>query len=90
MPSVMTMEYVIDPLAPETSAAQLAAILRTGITSGELQPRQPVPSITYLVGETGLAVGTVRRAIQVLIDEGLVQTVPGRGTFVTARQGERP
>ena len=82
MLSVMTMEYVIDPLAPETSASQLAAILRAGIASGELQPRQPIPSITYLVGETGLSVGTVRRATQMLIDEGLVHTVPGLGTFV--------
>jgi GntR family transcriptional regulator len=81
--SVMTMEYVINPLAPETSAAQLAGILRAGIASGELASRQPIPSITYLVGETGLSIGTVRRAIQVLIDEGLVFTVPGRGTFVS-------
>jgi DNA-binding GntR family transcriptional regulator len=29
-----------------------------------------------------LAVGTVRRGIDVLVKEGLVQTVPGRGTFV--------
>ena len=35
-----------------------------------------------LTTETGLAVGTVRRAIDILVKEGLVQTVPGRGTFV--------
>jgi DNA-binding GntR family transcriptional regulator len=27
-------------------------------------------------------VGTVRRAINILVKEGLVETVPGRGTFV--------
>jgi len=86
--SVIIMDYRIDPHAPETSASQLAAILRDGITSGELQPRQAIPSITYLVGETGLAIGTVRRAVGILVDEGLVYTVPGRGTFV--RQGEGP
>jgi DNA-binding GntR family transcriptional regulator len=35
-----------------------------------------------MVGETGLAVGTVRKAVGVLVTEGLVYTVPGRGTFV--------
>jgi GntR family transcriptional regulator len=35
-----------------------------------------------LTEETGLAVGTVRRAIRVLVDEGVAYTVPGRGTFV--------
>ena len=35
-----------------------------------------------LTEETGLAPNTIRRAIKILIDEGLVQTIPGRGTFV--------
>ena len=37
------------------------------------------------VQDTGLAVGTVRKAVGVLIDEGLAYTVPGRGTFAAAR-----
>jgi DNA-binding GntR family transcriptional regulator len=37
---------------------------------------------TELTSQTGLAVGTVRRAIGVLTLERLVRTVPGRGTFV--------
>jgi GntR family transcriptional regulator len=72
----------IDPHAPEPSYLQLAAILRARITSGELRKRDALPSITYLVGETGLAVGTIRKAIGVLVTEGLAYTVPGRGTFV--------
>jgi DNA-binding GntR family transcriptional regulator len=36
-----------------------------------------------LTAETRLAVGTVRRAIDVLAREHLMRTVPGRGTFVT-------
>lgn len=82
MPTVLIMaRYDIDPLAPEPSYVQLANILRGQIESGEIHPRKPLPSITYLVGETGLAVGTVRRAIRVLVDEGLAFTVPGRGTY---------
>ncbi len=73
----------IDPHAPEPSYQQLATILRARIKSGEIGPREPLPSITYLVGETGLAIGTIRKAIGVLVDEGLAYTVPGRGTFAT-------
>ncbi len=67
-------------------SAQLAAQLRARIQSAEIGPRQALPSITYLTGETGLAVGTVRKGIAVLVEEGLAYTVPGRGTFASPRQ----
>jgi DNA-binding GntR family transcriptional regulator len=38
-----------------------------------------------LTEATGLAPNTVRRAIKVLADEGLVVTEPGRGTFVAEK-----
>jgi DNA-binding GntR family transcriptional regulator len=38
--------------------------------------------LTDLTSETGLAVGTVRRAIDVLEQEGLVRAVPSRVTFL--------
>jgi GntR family transcriptional regulator len=64
---------------------QLAAILREQIASGELAADQMVPSETTLIQRYGIARGTVRRAIEVLRDEGLVVTVQGRGTFVTSQ-----
>jgi GntR family transcriptional regulator len=70
------------------SYQQLVSLLRERIQAGEFGPREPIPSITQIQGESGLAVGTIRHAIDVLIDEGLVYTVPGRGTFVTP-PGER-
>jgi GntR family transcriptional regulator len=59
---------------------QLAAQLREQVERGEIKGQ--LPSITELTARTGLAVGTVRRGIDVLVKGGLVQTVPGRGTFV--------
>ena len=70
----------IDPRSPEHPYQQLARQLRERIESGEITSQ--MPSITELTAQTGLAVGTVRRAIDILVNEGLVQTVPGRGTFV--------
>jgi GntR family transcriptional regulator len=73
----------IDPTSPEHPYVQLAALLRERIASGEIM--SVMPSIMELTEETGLAVNTVRRAIKILADEGLVQTIPGRGTFVVKR-----
>ena len=75
---------------PAPLYTQLADILREMITSGELQPRSSLPSESFLQQEHGVSRGTVRMAIAVLRDEGLVLTISARGTFVKARdpQGE--
>jgi GntR family transcriptional regulator len=73
---------VVDRFDATPLYEQLAAILREMITSGELGPRDPLPSEPYLMGEQGLSRTTVRRALNILRDEGLIQTFAGRGTFV--------
>ena len=75
----------IDRWIPEPVYLQLAAILRGQIQRGELAPRQPLPSESYLVGHYGVSRGTARRAVEVLRDEGLVRTIPQRGTYVNER-----
>jgi len=70
----------IDPSSPVHPYRQLADRLREKIASGEITNQ--LPSITKLTEATMLAVGTVRRGIDILVKEGLVETVPGRGTFV--------
>ena len=70
----------IDPASPEHPYRQVATQLRERIERGEITSQ--LPSISELTAQTGLAVGTVRRGIDILVKEGLVQTVPGRGTFV--------
>jgi GntR family transcriptional regulator len=79
---------VIDLRSPEPSYQQLARQLRDRIRAGIYAPGGPLPSITYLTGETGLAVDTVRRAVALLADEGYVVTVPGRGTYVVGKLPE--
>ena len=73
----------IDPDAPDWPYQQVAARIRDRIRAGELGPR--LPSYHDLANEMGVAPMTVQRAIRVLVDEGLVRTVPGRGTFVAKR-----
>jgi DNA-binding GntR family transcriptional regulator len=73
---------------PTPLYVQLADILREMIMSGVLEPRSPLPSESYLQQEHGVARGTVRQAVGILRDEGLVVTISGRGTFVTVRDPE--
>jgi GntR family transcriptional regulator len=82
---IMGDRLVIDLHGPEPSYRQLARQLRERIRDGRTGPRDPLPSITQLTGETGLAVNTVRHVIAVLIDEGYAYTVPGRGTFAAEK-----
>lgn len=75
----------IDHLTGEPAYLQLARILREMITSGQIAPRQPMPSIKSITQQYGVAKGTAEKALGVLRNEGLVVTVPGRGIYVIDR-----
>lgn len=75
------VEIKIDANSPEHSYLQLARQLRERIAVGEITSK--LPSLTKLAEQSGLAVGTVQHSIKVLVEKGLVYTVPGRGTFLT-------
>lgn len=69
---------------------QIAAQIARRIESGELAPGRPIPSETTLMQMyPGVARTTIRRSINRLREQGLVRTVPGRGSFVT-RPEDRP
>ncbi len=61
---------------------QIHADLVKQITSGELQPGDRLPSIVSLAQQYGVALTTVRKALDVLKADGMVVTSP-MGTFVT-------
>lgn len=63
--------------------AQLASVLRSRVLSGEWATGEPIPSIDELCSSYGLGRITVRQALQILADEGLVSSQRGRRTFVT-------
>ena len=75
----------IDPIAPVPPYRQIADILRRRIASGKYQPYTRIPTESELVDEFEVARSTARRAVGVLREEGLIYTVPNRGSYV-ARQ----
>ena len=73
----------IDHGAPLTPYKQLAEIIRARIARGDWKPGRAIASETQLVQQYGIARTTVRRTIALLVKEGVVFTVPQRGTFVS-------
>lgn len=82
---VLTVDVVeIDPLGSTPVYQQLAAILRAEIRSGKLPVGRPLPSYIRLMQDYEIARGTAAKAVQLLVAEGLVRIVPGKGAFVIA------
>lgn len=68
----------LDRLSPVPLWEQLAGILRAEIQAGQ----RPIMSESHLEQTYGVGRSTVRLALNALREEGLIVTVPGRGTFV--------
>jgi GntR family transcriptional regulator len=61
---------------------QLASILRQQIATGLLRPGDRIPSEAQLCEQYEVSPMTARRALTILLDEGLATAARGRGTFV--------
>jgi len=83
-------EGEVDHHDPIPVYQQLAAIIRSQIQRGELAPRSALPSESYLQQRYGVSRGTARRAVELLRSEGVVYTVPQRGTYVAEKRANNP
>jgi DNA-binding GntR family transcriptional regulator len=78
----------IDREGPVPPYRQIAAQLRAQIASGAIPVGRRIPSLVELEQTYGVARDTLRKAVQVLKNEGLVETVNGMGVFVIAVPAE--
>jgi GntR family transcriptional regulator of arabinose operon len=65
---------------------QVVSYLKDRISDGTFSPASTLPSEKDLTSLLGVSRPTVRHALKILIEEGLVERVPGRGSFVTGAQ----
>lgn len=72
----------VDHESPIPVYVQIGRMIAARIEAVELQPDRPIPSEQSMIQEFGVARDTVRRAVAWLRDQGLVYTVPQRGSFV--------
>ena len=81
------MILVSDLAAPGGRESDLAYLrvaedIAARIASGELAPGTRLRSERDLAEYYGMAYGTIRHAMKILRERGLIKTVHGRGTFV--------
>jgi GntR family transcriptional regulator len=74
----------IDPYGAEYAYVQVADDVQRRIADGEITAR--LPSERSLAEEYGVAYTTVRHAMALLRERGVIITVHGRGTYVTPRK----
>lgn len=77
-------------MAPRGTYRTIANELRRLIERGELSPGEMVPSELALSEQHQVARGTVRSALALLVDEGLIEVVAGQGRRVVGAASPVP
>ena len=80
------MSSTIDPNNILPRYYQLVNILRQKIEAGEWQPQDAIPSERQLEELYAVSRTTIRQAIGILIRQGLVYQLHGKGTYVSPRK----
>ena len=76
------MQIVIDIEDPNPPFAQLIEQIKQVVSSGELSPGDPLPSIRQLASDLELNNKTVAKAYRLLERDSVIQSRGYRGTFV--------
>ena len=76
------MKLIISSVSGEPIYEQIKNQIRSAIMSGELMAGEALPSLRKLAKELRVSVLTVTRAYNELADEGVVQNIQGKCTFV--------
>jgi GntR family transcriptional regulator len=77
------MSSVIDPGNIIPKYYQLSNILRQKIEEGAWHAHEPIPSERQLEDQYNLSRPTIRQAIELLVRQGFLYRVHGKGTFVS-------
>ncbi len=67
---------------------QVYSVLTARLVDGHWKPSEPIPSEMALAKELGVSQGTVRKALNQMVAENLLQRQQGKGTFVAEHTQE--
>ena len=82
------MNIIISNSSQEPIYEQIVKQIKSNIVKGELGEGEMLPSIRGLAQELQISVITTKRAFEELEHEGFVETVPGKGSFVSTQNKE--
>ena len=68
---------------------QIVSYYRTYISLGIIEPYEKMPSSRELAINLGVNPKTVEKAYQILVDEGLIYTIPKKGYFVPKEKKQK-
>ena len=83
------MDILISNSSPVALYEQIETQIKNQILNGNLKPGDPRPSIRSLAKELKVSIITSKRAYEELEKEGFIETVIGKGTFVSGSNSER-
>lgn len=75
------------PSPGQSRYATLAMALRQRVLEGEWKPGEMIPSEAALASSYGVALGTLRQALTLLVQDGVLRRQHGKGTFVSRGLG---
>ncbi|MDL2218735.1 GntR family transcriptional regulator [Ruminococcaceae bacterium OttesenSCG-928-O06] len=67
---------------------QITGQIKSQILTGRLAAGEALPSIRLLAKELRISVITTKRAYEDLERDGFIETIPGKGSFVAAKNTE--
>lgn len=82
------MRILISNSSPDPIYQQIVDQIRINIMKEELHSGDGLPSIRKLAKDLQVSVITTKRAYEELESEGLIETVPGKGSFITSQDRE--
>lgn len=82
------MKIIIANSSTDPIYEQICKQIKNSIIKGELAPGETLPSIRKLAAELQISVITSKRAYEELEKEGFIETVGGKGSFVSGQNRE--
>ena len=83
------MTILINPSSPTPLYEQIVDQIKRQIIDGSLPQGTPLPSIRALAAQASVSIITTKRAYEELERDGYIQTLPGRGSIVSAQNRQR-
>ncbi|WP_050638270.1 GntR family transcriptional regulator [Candidatus Stoquefichus sp. SB1] len=77
------MEIILSNSSPKPIYEQITSQIKAMIMDGTLKPGDALPSMRALAKSLHISVITSQHAYEDLVREGFIETVAGKGTFVS-------